>query len=427
MDAERRNRLALVREKIFRHFSEGIVLFWAERGIDTEFGGYLTSYDAGGRWIAEDTDKYIVTQTRMIWGFSLFHQRFHDDRRYLEYATQGVDFFIDHFWDQQSGGWFWKVGRDGSLIDPGKVVYGQSFAIYALSQYYLATGDPRGLEYADRTFDLLQRYCADTARGGYYENLEPDWSLSAPGFHAGDRKSLDIHMHLLECFTTLYQASGFDIHRRRLEEVIHILLKHMVDPLMGCGLNQFDLEFRPIPPIAIRRTWNAEREGELAAGAVDTTSYGHNLELVWLLLHACDVMQISGSTYLENIRKLVEHAMQYGIDWVNGGIYRDGPHTAPAVVRDKEWWQHTEALVGLLDAYILLGDERYLDAFENIWTFADRFFINHELGEWRTLLSEDGTPIVSGLGNPWKACYHTGRAMDECLKRLEKILALNRG
>jgi hypothetical protein len=140
MDAERRNRLALVREKIFRHFSEGIVPFWAERGIDTEFGGYLTSYDAGGNWIAEDTDKYIVTQTRLIWGFSLFHQRFPQDRRYLDDATQGVDFFIDHFWDQKWGGWFWKVRRDGSLIDPGKVVYGQSFAIYALSQYYLATG-----------------------------------------------------------------------------------------------------------------------------------------------------------------------------------------------------------------------------------------------------------------------------------------------
>lgn len=427
MDAESSNRLTLVREKIFRHFSEGIVPFWAERGIDAEFGGYLTNYDADGRWIAEDTDKYIVTQTRMIWGFSMFHQRFPAGRRYQDYAAQGVDFFIDHFWDMERGGWFWKVKRDGSLMDAGKVVYGQSFAIYALSQYYLATGDRRGLEYASLSFDLLQHYCADNARGGYYENLEPDWRLSAPGFHAGDRKSLDIHMHLLECFTALYQASGLNIHRRRLEEVIHILLKHMIDPVAGCGLNQFDLDFHPVPPIAIRRTWNAEREGELAAGALDTTSYGHNLELAWLLLQACDVMRIPGSVYQDTIQRLVEHAMRFGIDWENGGVFRDGPHNEPAVVKDKEWWQHAEALVGLLDAYILFGDERYLDAFDKVWTFVDRFFINHEFGEWRTLLSQDGTPIVSGLGNPWKACYHTGRAMNECLKRLDKILLSDSG
>jgi hypothetical protein len=41
-------------------------------------------------------------------------------------------------------------------------------------------------------------------------------------------------MHLLESFTTLYQASGLEIHRRRLEEVI---LAHMVHPDFGCGLN----------------------------------------------------------------------------------------------------------------------------------------------------------------------------------------------
>jgi mannose 2-epimerase len=424
MDKERLERLGDIREKIFQHFSHGIIPFWRQRGVDQKHGGYLTNFGSSGEWLSEDTDKYIVTQTRMIWGFSLFHQYYPDDPFYLEAARQGVDFFIDHFWDSRHGGWFWKVQRDGALVDAGKVVYGQSFAIYALSQYYLATGDQRGLDYADRTFQLLQRYCADVARGGYYENLEPGWRLSDAGFHAGDRKSLDIHMHLLECFTTLYQASNLEIHRRRLGEVIQVILQHMVVPEHGCGRNQFDLEFIPIPPIAIRRTWNAERKGELAEGAVDTTSYGHNLELAWLLLQASDFMGLPRTTYGDVIQRLVEHALQYGIDWVNGGLFRDGPYDSAAIVRDKEWWQHAESLVGLLDAYILFGNERYLDAFEKIWEFSDRYFINHELGEWQTLLSEKGDPIDPGLGNPWKACYHTGRAMSETLKRLDDILNL---
>ncbi len=422
MDKARLERLTETRKDIWEHFSQGIVPFWSERGVDQEYGGYLTNFDERGEWLSAETDKYIVTQTRMIWGFSVFHQVFPDEQFYLEAARQGVEFFINHFWDGRHGGWFWKVRRDGSLIDSGKVVYGQSFAIYALSQYYLATGDRRGLDYADRTFQLLQRYCVDVARGGYYENLEEGWRLSDPGFHAGDRKSLDIHMHLLECFTTLYQASNLEIHRRRLGEVIEVILRHMIVPEHGCGRNQFDLEFNPIPPIAIRRTWNAERKGELATGASDTTSYGHNLELAWLLLQASDLMGQPRTTYQSVIRRLVDHALAYGIDWLNGGIYRDGPYNGAAVVRDKEWWQHAEALVGLLDAYLLFRDERYLDAFDKVWSFCDRYFINHELGEWRTLLSETGEPIDAGLGNPWKACYHTGRAMLEAGKRLDNIL-----
>jgi mannobiose 2-epimerase len=422
MENARIEKLAGIRERISRHFSQGIIPFWRQRGVDREYGGYITCFDASGNWLPDDTDKYIVTQTRMIWGYSLFHQHQPDDPFYQEAARQGVDFFIEHFWDTRHGGWFWKVKRDGALSDAGKVVYGQSFAIYALSQYYLATGDQRGLDYADRTFQLLQRYCVDVARGGYYENLEPGWRLSDEGFHAGDRKSLDIHMHLLECFTTLYKASNLEIHRRRLGEVIQVILRHMIVPELGCGRNQFDLEFNPIPPIAIRRTWNAERKGELAEGAVHTTSYGHNLELAWLLLQASDFMGEPRTTYGVVIQRLVDHTLQYGIDWVNGGLFRDGPYDGVAIVRDKEWWQHAESLVGLLDAYILFGNERYLDAFEKVWEFSDRYFINHELGEWRTLLTETGEPIDPGLGNPWKACYHTGRAMSESLKRLDHIL-----
>ena len=418
-----RDRLAGWREQLYRHFAEGIAPFWTSRGIDQECGGYLTCFDADGRLDASDMDKYIVTQTRMIWGFSLFHACFPDNPAYLNAARQGVDFFIQHFWDAQHGGWYWKTERTGKMLDDGKVVYGQSFALYALSQYTLCTGDPRGLDYAGRTFDLLQKHCVDTARGGYYENLEPDWQLSAPGFAAGDRKSLDIHMHLLEGYTALYQASGLAVHRRRLEEVIDVILTHMVHPVHGCGLNQFNVYFRPIPPIAIRRTWNAEREGKLAEGSVDTTSYGHNFELAWLLMQAAQAMGVERDDYRTVARRLADHALRYGIDWTHGGVYRDGTHDEPAVVRDKEWWQNAEALVGLIDAYRLFGDQRYLNAFENVWAFAGRHFINHDLGEWRQLLTETGQPLVGDIGNPWKACYHTGRAVYETIKRIDAILA----
>lgn len=233
-------------EEITRHIEQGILPFWLANGIDRAYGGYLTCFDAEGK-AQSDTDKYIVTQTRMIWGMSAFYRYYPDNEQIRQAAEQGVKFFIDHFWDREHGGWYWKVKRDGTLIDDGKLTYGQTFAIYALSEYTLATGDPLGLEYAEKTFDLLQKFAADNQRGGYLENLNGDWSVADAGFYGGDRKSLDIHMHVMEAFTTLAQCSDKEIHLRKLEEVIGVLLTKMIHPVSGCGLNQFDVDFNPIP------------------------------------------------------------------------------------------------------------------------------------------------------------------------------------
>ena len=84
----------------------------------------------------------------------------------------------------------------------------------------------------------------------------------------------------------------------------------------------------------------------------------------------------------------------------------------------------SEALVaGTLDenGNVYMSDEKYLDAFLNVWNFDRDHFINHEVGESRQLLLRDGTPVAASMGNPWKGIYHTGRALAECLRRLDKI------
>ncbi len=419
-----KEKLREVRQELHEHLTEGIMPFWTERGVDEKYGGYLTTFDENGELITDNLNKYIVTQTRMIWGFSVYHQMYPDNEYYLEAARQGVDFFIRNFWDPLYGGWYWEVTREGAMVDDGKVVYGQSFAIYALTEYYLATGDQKALDYAIKTFDLLQEHCADAFRGGYYENLEPDWTISDPGFHAGDRKSLDIHMHLMECFTNLYKSTGKNVHRKRLDEVISVILTHMVNKEIGCGLNQFTLDFESIPAIAIRRTWNADREeNEEIDEPKVTTSYGHNIELIWLLIWADKEMGVHPvKSHMDIAVKMTDQAIKYGLDKEYGGVYRDGPLDGPAMVKDKEFWQNSEALIGFLTMYNETGDKKYLDAFYNVWNFADEHMINHELGEWMTLLNRQGEPIDPRIGNPWKCTYHSGRSVMEAIDRIDKIL-----
>lgn len=413
------------------HFMKTSVPFWLNNGVDKEYGGYLVCWEADGSpmeklAVLNPDDKMIVTQTRMIWGFSALLRtgiamKFGWENECRKAAEQGVDFLIDKFWDKENTGWAWVTDRTGKILDNGKLVYGQTFAIYALSEYYMATGDKRGLEYAEKTFDALKKYAADVQYGGYLENFLPDWTLEQAGVFGGDLKSLDIHMHTMEAYTTLYEASGKDVHKRALKEVIGVILDHMVDYEYWCGRNQFEIDFRPKPAISIRRTWNYDRNPESAnLNPIDTTSYGHNIELVWLLNRAYEILGEKPAR--EFTKKIADYTIANGWDENHGGIYRDGFHDGRLLVSDKEWWQNFESLTGFLDSYQTTGDQRYLVIFERLWDFVKTFFYNENVGESRQLLEADGTPITSDIGNQWKCIYHTDRAMMECTCRIEKML-----
>jgi mannobiose 2-epimerase len=414
--------LARSAAEINAHLDGGIIPFWSARALDRQCGGYLTNFDSRG--LALDTpEKYLNTQCRLLWWFSTLQRHRPEVAGSAELAGAGLDFLLRHFWDHGHGGWFWKVHRNGERLDDGKIVYGQSFAIYALAEHYLATRDARALDYACRTFDLLKVQACDARHGGFLENLNVDWTPEGPGFAGGDRKSLDTHMHLMESFTVLVQASGAPAHRRALAQVIDLICDRMIDADSGCGLNQFDLAWRSVPAMAIKRTWNAERFGEQPAQPTQTTSYGHNVELAWLLRRAADVAAADPARSLAIIRRLLSHAIAHGLDRTHGGVYRDGLRTSgEPIVLEKEFWQNAEVLVGFLDGYELLGDESCLEAFQNVWHFVRDHMIVPGVGEWRTLLAADGSILDGNIGNPWKVSYHTGRAMLECSQRLARLM-----
>ncbi|MDO4739748.1 MAG: AGE family epimerase/isomerase [Eubacteriales bacterium] len=418
-----KRELLNAKQEIQRTLAEKVIPFWLERSVDEQYGGYLTSFDENGRFDGNGV-KYMVTQSRMLWGFSYLapFARPEDRPAMKAAADQGFAFFKKYFFDPEHGGVYWMLDRDGSVADPAKLVYGEGFAIYALAQYAISYQNEEALALAESVFDCLQKYCADTRFGGYFENVERDWSLSPAGEYAGDRKSLDIHMHLLEAFTTLYQASGKEIHRRKLHEVLDVIIDHMVDKEHGYGYNQFTIDFRRIPAIAIKRTWNAEREAnETVAEPADTTSYGHNIELTWLADLALQKIGCERAQYDALFARILQHAMKHGVDWQRGGVYRDGVGCEEALVLDKEWWQNFEAMTGLLNGWRMFGEERLAEAFLNVWGFVRDKFMNMELGESRQMLSADGTPLVPNLGNPWKGIYHTGRALAVCLENFAKI------
>jgi len=416
-------KIQACKEEALDHLTKELLPFWLDRCKDDVNGGFITHFDQNGNDTGED-QKSLIAQTRTVYTMSSAHRAGYGEGKCAEYAKHGVDFLIDKMWDNRHGGFFWTTDRQGNVQSDQKILYGHSFAIYSLSEYTLATGDKRGIEYAEMIFDLIQKYCTEKKFGGYLEMFERDWDVCGPGSQGGDRKTLDVHMHLMEAFTTLYECSNKTIHRHKLQEIINILITHVLHPQYATGIPQFWCDWNIAPQIKFDIVWGWDRftEDGVKDHSDDNTSYGHNVEFAWLLLHALDILNEHYQQYETLIRKQLDHAVDNGIDWEHGGVFIEGAHSGDVYDREKEFWQQAEMLIGMLNGCLFFDSEKYWPAYENVHRFVYDKMIHHEVGEWWPLLSREGKPIWTHMSHSWKVNYHTVRAMIQCIKLLDKLL-----
>jgi len=419
-----REELTRLRDEAVNHLVNELLPFWTSRMVDQKNGGFITHFGKDGRDTGED-EKSLIAQARCLYTLSSAHRAGYGDGKLADLAKHGADFLINNMWDRDHEGFYWMMDRAGNVTIDKKIIYGQSFAIYSLSEYTLATGDKRGIEYAEKVFDLIQKYCADTMYGGYWEMFERDWTLRGPGSAGGDRKTLDVHMHLMEAFTALYECTGKDVHRRKLLEVIDILQNRINHPEYRTGIPQFYKDWTIAPQIKFEIIWGWDRftgEGQ-KTNVTDNTCFGHNAEFAWLLIHALEILGIDSGIYKNDFRTIFDHIVRNGIDTEFGGVYVEGPHSGGVSDREKEFWQQAEVLTGLLDAFIMFRDPVYLESYKNVHRFVFDRMINKGVGEWYPLMTREGVPIWTHMGHSWKINYHTVRSMVLSIDKLNRIIS----
>ncbi len=394
--------------RIEKALKENILGFWYPRCIDSRNGGYTINFGPTGEPKGPGT-KGIVTQSRQIWLFSrMARGGYADSKEMLAAADHGYRFLKEKMWDKQHGGFYWEVDASGDkALKPRKHMYGQSFALYALSEYYMASKRKDVLEFATMFFNMLEAKSHDKLYGGYLESFERDWSPqqgSEPGY-MGDPalKIMNTHLHMLESVTAYYQASKSPLARERLLELITIESNTVVRKGLVACTDKYD------------RNWTPRLEGNYAR-----VSYGHDLENIWLLVDACKVAGVPVHPLIDMFKDLFAYSRKYGYDEKNGGFWSSGPFREAASDRDKSWWVQAEALVSALYMYKLTRDAQYLEVFDKTWRFTDKYQIDWKNGEWWSSVRED----LVGRGdkaNIWKAGYHQGRAMIECLELLREL------
>ncbi len=403
------SRLSSILRCVERSLDGNILPFCALHAPDERDGGFIAHLDrAGGR--LGPTDKYLVFQARMIRTLAAAHRYGLANRGYLELAGEGVRFLTDRMWDTEHAGFFWTVRRAGSPLKLEKRVYGQAFAMYALAEYGIAAGNPQALTWAGRVFDLLVEKAAD-GPFGFREEFARDW-MPAPG-PAGQRKTVNTHLHIMEALMTLIEASRQQTHAAALAQIVEVLLQRAIHPRDCYAWDAFD------------RTWQPE-----TIVRPPRISYGHEVELAWMLFDATDILGQPREAVRDLLLGLIDHALAYGFDHVRGGVAQYGPPVGSAAHAvylppdrlTKMWWQQAEMLVATLEAYRWTGSAGYLAAFEKQFDWIWRHQMDHDGGDWFAATTwREGRPLGSNKGHAWKDPYHNARALMKASQGLRAL------
>ena len=387
------------KQKATELLTKNILPFWQSLK-DTNHGGFYGEADFYGK-PNKSADKGGIMTARILWTFAAAYRELGSEE-YKHYAEEAYNFMLKAFLDKENGGLYWLAQADGKPLDVKKQFYNIAFGIYALSEYYHATGEEKLLKLSMELYNVLEKHGRDLDTGGYIEACgkawEPidDYRLSDKDLNAP--KSMNTNLHVLEAYTNLLRAGKDEYVKEALRSLVRVTLDKIIS-----NKKTFLLFFE--------MDWT-----HIEAGI----SYGHDIEGSWLLYDAA--VALGDAELIKEAKDvaltIANATYDLAIDHENGGLL-SGRNAAGELLSKKEWWPQAEAVVGFYNAYELSGDEKFKTVAESIWEYALGNFVDAENGEWHNELFTDNRPDTSmPKSGFWKCPYHNGRMCLEVVRRL---------
>jgi len=378
-----------------------ILHYWMHHAVDEKCGGFYGKID-NDNVVDVNAPKGLVLNGRILWAFSAAYNHT-GEKQYLAIADRAWHFLVNHFLDNQFGGFYWSLGKDGEIGDSKKQIYGIAFCLYGFSEYYKATNNSKALQQAKYCYFCIERYSFDKDRGGYLEaftrNWEPISDLRLSTKDANEKKTMNTHLHVLEAYANLYKVWNDEKLRNSIRLLLETFIKYFVNSDSGHLYLFFDEE------------WQVKG---------DIVSYGHDIEAAWLLLEAAEIIgddEMVGKIKLISVKMAVAAAK--GLD-IDGGLWYEVEHGK--LVYQKHSWPQAEAMVGFFNAWQITNDKKYLHYVLNNWQFIQQYMVDKENGEWFWGVNRDHT-VMDGKDKAgfWKCPYHNSRACLELIRRIGDI------
>ncbi|MFC4388724.1 AGE family epimerase/isomerase [Gracilibacillus marinus] len=385
--------------EIKQHLANKILPFWMKLK-DEENGGFYgeVGYDLEVNKVA---DKGGIATARFLWTFSSAY-RVTKDKKYLECAEHLYVFMRDYLIDPDYKGMYWLVDYKGQPKDTRKHIYAQSFALYALSEYYRITKNEEALTLAFDIFQLIEEKGYDASNGAYREEFDRNWNeqsnemLSENGVIA--EITMNTHIHILEAYTNFYKAYPTDVLKQRLTDLIEIHYTKIYN------------EETKFLGVFFDKNWN-----EL----VNMKSFGHDIEASWLLDEAIKTIGLKNEKYDEMVLDIAYNIADYAMQ-EDGSLINEQVEDAYDYTRI--WWVQAEAMVGYLNAWEHTKDPKFEVIIEKLWDYIKENIVDERAnGEWYWSIEKDGKPTEKSVGEPWKTSYHNGRFCLEFIERMTRI------
>ena len=413
-------------ESLFRYIIEP----WYPANIDSLNGGYNSIFNYNWSLPEKPGMKALVQQARHVWSTSFLYECYPSNKDFLKYARHGSGFLKDQMWDKEYGGFYYACEHNG-LPDPesmnDKRIYGQSFALYGLSKYYMVSGDQEILDLVKKEFLWMEEQAHDAEHGGYFEYLNRDGSPKYfKDLSENQRKEnpstglkdYNSSIHLMEAFTELYRIWPDELVKTRLEEMFYLIRDTFVHP-DGYLILFFYPDWVSVPSSTM---------DSLSGGNYFYTqhfSYGHDVETAFLLLETSEALGLDHDKKTLNIaRKLVDHSLQTGWDDLAGGFYDAGRKFEDGtriIDRHKSWWAQVEGLNALLMMAELFPEDTtaYFNYFEKQWDYINTNLVDKEFGGWYNFgLDTYPESRFQPKSHIWKTTYHNIRGMVRCIRML---------
>ena len=400
----------------------GLLEAWYPKALDEAMGGFYSTFTYDWQ-LADNQNKMIVTQARHVWTTARAATFFPDNDVYQRAAAHGFRFLKDNMWDEQYGGFYNLVNRQGEPLggegyDQYKRTYGNAFGLYALAAYYALSEDPEALALAQETFRWLDRHAHDSLHGGYFPSLtrqgqvvteDPKQDVFA-NIHLF-YKDQNTSIHLLEAFTELYHVWPDPQVAQRLQEMLRLIRDTLVaEP--GYLRMYF---YRDWQAVSFQDSSQAAREAHYA---LDHVSFGHDIETAFLMLEASVALDsFEWDQTLQTAKKMVDHTVAHGFDPALSGIYEQGYYFSDSAItivnKKKTWWSQAEGLNALLLFSRLYPSEaQYEQQFVKQWNYIQQYILDPTYGGWYAHgLDTEPEARYALKGHLWKGAYHDGRTL----------------
>lgn len=391
MTTEQRNYLKKYSAWYRQELIENIMPFWMEHGLDRVHGGVYTCVDRDGTLM--DGTKSVWFQGRFGYVAAFAYNHIEKNQDWLDASRSCIDFIENHCIDTD-GHMFFSVTADGKPVRKRRYVFSETFAAIAMAEYSLATGDKT---YADKALAMFNNVRHMLSTPGF---LEPKSYI--PG------KSHSITMILVNVALVLKQVCDAPVLDEQIRESVHEIETYLMHPEFSCILESVNMDGSLMDTC----------EGR-------TINPGHGIETAWFLMNASE--KLENEHYKELGLKIFDWQYKWGWDEKFGGVinFRDckGLPCQDYSQDMKFWWPQCETVIASLYAYLMSGDEKYLEIHHKANEWALEHLRDNEYGEWYGYLHRDGSVAQPAKGNLFKGPFHIPRMLVQAYMLCERILA----